>query len=337
MTSSRRRFQAWRAADLASSSHWIFVTEASLAEADPANLRAWCQPLITELRHGSGVALVRGLGQLDGPALRQLYLAIGCCIGEVDTTYGELYDVTDSGGSYLEQAIPVSQTHASTSMHTDSSRRDTHPRWVGLACIRQAPLGGGSRLVSVVAVHDQLAKTHPALLHRLKRSFHRDLVTPGSCNDLAGIKANRFSVFSDASDGPTLRYMRYWIETGHQRIGQPLEPLDHEAFDALDAALNDPQLCHEFAMAPGDLLFIDNHKVAHDREAYQDDPSAPRLMARLWLNQSLPPITAPLEARAPWNSLDQETHAAKSSMGTSSSWFGFSRLLRLDKNRLNKS
>jgi alpha-ketoglutarate-dependent taurine dioxygenase len=80
--------------------------------------------------------------------------------------------------------------------------------------------------------------------------------------------------------------MRYWIETGHQRIGQLLEPLDLAAFDALDAALNDPQLRHDFAMAPGDLLFIDNHKVAHDREAYQDDPSAPRLMVRLWLNNA---------------------------------------------------
>jgi alpha-ketoglutarate-dependent taurine dioxygenase len=92
--------------------------------------------------------------------------------------------------------------------------------------------------------------------------------------------------------------MRYWIETGHQRIGQPLEPLDREAFDALDAALNDPRLRFDFAMEPGDLLFIDNHKVAHDREAYQDDPSAPRLMVRLWLNQSLPPTTAPIDARA---------------------------------------
>jgi hypothetical protein len=294
MTAASKRFQAWRAADLARSNHWIFAADTSLVEADPAPLRAWCQPLITELQHGSGVALVRGLGQLDGPALRQLYLAIGCCIGELDTTYGALYDVTDLGGSYREQAIPVSQTHASTSVHTDSSRREAHPRWVGLACIRAAPVGGGSRLVSVVAVHDQLAQTHPALLQRLKRSFHRDLVTPGSTNDLAGIKANRFPVFSDASDGPTLRYMRYWIEKGHQRIGQPLEPLDLEAFDALDAALNDPQLRYDFAMAPGDLLFIDNHKVAHDRDAYQDDPSAPRLMVRLWLNVPAA-LTAPLE------------------------------------------
>lgn len=37
-------------------------------------------------------------------------------------------------------------------------------------------------------------------------------------------------------------------------------------------------------MAPGELLFIDNHKVAHDREAYQEGPATPRLMVRLWRN-----------------------------------------------------
>ena len=61
------------------------------------------------------------------------------------------------------------------------------------------------------------------------------MVNPGSCNDLAGIKAFRFAVFSDASDGPTLRYMRYRIETCHQLFRQPLESLDRQAFDALDA------------------------------------------------------------------------------------------------------
>jgi alpha-ketoglutarate-dependent taurine dioxygenase len=78
--------------------------------------------------------------------------------------------------------------------------------------------------------------------------------------------------------------MRYWIEKGHERIGKPLESMDTDAFNALDEALSNPKFRHDFAMTPGDILFIDNHKVAHDREAYEDDPTAPRLMARLWLN-----------------------------------------------------
>jgi hypothetical protein len=91
-----------------------------------------------------GRVWIRGLGTLEERTLRGLFLQFGRAIGSVDTTYGELYDVTDSGGSYRERAIPVSQTRAATAIHTDSSRLETHPRWVGLACVRQAPEGGGS-------------------------------------------------------------------------------------------------------------------------------------------------------------------------------------------------
>lgn len=275
----------WRAAELAQRPQWRFDGSPELLNLDQAALQQWLEPVISELRHGSGAALIQGLGAVEENDLRQLYLAIGRCIGTVDTTYGALYDVIDTGVSYLEKAIPVSQTNASTSVHTDSSRLETHPRWVGLACVRQAPVGGGSRLVSAVAVHEQLAVHHPEALARLYQPFHRDVVTPGSeANALALIRTNAFGVFADADDGPTLRYMRYWIEKAYERISKPLDPHDIAAFDLLDQTLNDPQFRYDFDLGPGDLLFIDNHKLAHDRDAFVDDPQAPRLMVRLWLN-----------------------------------------------------
>jgi len=278
----------WRAADLAARGEWRFSASPSLLELDHEGLLHWLSPVIREPSEGSGAALIQGLGGVPEAELRRLYLAIGRCIGEVNTTYGALYDVIDSGASYRDKPIPVSQTNAATSLHTDSSRLETHPRWVGLACIRQAPHGGGSHLVSAVAVHDHLARHHPDQLAGLYRPFHRDVVTPGSEADaLSLIHSNAFAVYAMAPDGPTLRYMRYWIEKAHQRIGRPLDPLDLAAFDRLDATLNDPQFRHDFALGPGDLLFIDNHKLAHDREAYRDDPLAPRLMVRLWLDDRL--------------------------------------------------
>jgi alpha-ketoglutarate-dependent taurine dioxygenase len=284
MSRTAQRPFHWLAADLAASRHWILQATPDLAETDAEALQGWCEPLLRELQQGSGAVLVQGLAALSEAELRRLYLGIGRCIGAVDTTYGELYAVTDSGESYLEKAIPVSQTRAATSVHTDSSRLETHPRWIGLACVRQAPRGGGSRLVSAGAVYEHLAQHHPKLLDRLRRPFYRDVVTPGSGNALELVRQNAFPVFTEAGDGPTLRYMRYWIEKAHARIEAPLDPQDLQAFDQLDAALNDPRFRLDFAMGPGDLLFIDNHKLAHDREGYEDDPQAPRLMLRLWLN-----------------------------------------------------
>ena len=65
---------------------------------------------------------------------------------------------------------------------------------------------------------------------------------------------------------------------------EALARADLEAFDALDAALEDPEHVLAFRMGPGDMLFVDNTTTAHDRDAYEDDPAAPRLMLRLWLD-----------------------------------------------------
>jgi alpha-ketoglutarate-dependent taurine dioxygenase len=278
------RFSGWKAAELAADSRWVFNADPALAVADALELGAWLAPLRHELLHGWGVAWVRGLADLPEPRLRRLFLAMGRAIGRPDTTYGELYEVSDSGASHLERAIPISQTRAATTMHTDSSQRAIHPRWVGLACVRQAVEGGGSRLASAVAVHDHLAQQHPEALSRLYHSFYRDLVTPGGARQQPQRLANRFPIYQLADDGPSLRYMRYWIETGHARLDQPLKPEDRQAFDRLDAALNDPRFRHDLRLAPGDLLFCDNHKTAHDRDSYCDDPTRPRLMLRMWLN-----------------------------------------------------
>lgn len=283
---SQPQLKPWLAADLAASSAWIVAADPDLALLSSEALQAWFAPVRQQLLHGYGVVLIRGLSPQPESTFRRLYLALGRCLGTPDGTYGELYDVTDSGQSYLTKAIPVSQTRAATSMHTDSSRLETHPRWVGLACVQQAPVGGGSRLASALAVHAHLKASDPSSLERLQCSFARDVVTPGAVDPLALIAHNRFPVFSAEADGPTLRYMRYWIEKGHERLGQPLDADDLRAFDSLDAALNHPRFCHSFHLQEGDILLIDNHKVVHDRQAYEDDPHRPRRLIRLWLNET---------------------------------------------------
>ena len=245
--------------------------------------------LITRARaalgpEGPGIAWLQGLPTTEAAA-RLGYLAIGRGLGEPLDNYGVLYDVRDQGGSYLDKPIPVSQTRYTTSFHTDSARKETLPRIVGLLCLQDA-VGGDNQLASASWVHERMDQEAPGLLARLYRDYIRDIVTPGTEPTAEALLANRFPVFQKRDHGRalTLRYMRYWIEKGHEQMAQPLDPLDIQAFDVLDQTLNDPRFCHDFAMAPGDMLFIDNHKTAHDREAYEDDPQVPRLMIRLWLN-----------------------------------------------------
>ena len=247
-------------------------------------LRRWCTPLLSQLERGRGVARVRGLRDLEERQLRLLFLAIGLLLGQPDRTYGLLYGVSDSGQSHLDRPIPVSQTRAATGMHTDSSQKTVHPRWVGLACVRPAASGGASAVASARAVHNHLLATQPDLVARLRQPFMRDVVTPGGDRRRRVIEANAFPIFAGPPEDPTLRYMRHWIETGQREAGHPLGPRALADLDALDAALDSPRFRHTFLLRPGDLLFVDNHRLAHDRTAYVDGVEAPRLMLRLWVN-----------------------------------------------------
>jgi alpha-ketoglutarate-dependent taurine dioxygenase len=78
--------------------------------------------------------------------------------------------------------------------------------------------------------------------------------------------------------------MRHWIETGQREAGAPLGPEALADLNRLDATLSAPLYRHAFLLAPGDLLLLDNHRIAHDRTAYVDAPGQRRRMLRLWLN-----------------------------------------------------
>jgi hypothetical protein len=301
------RIAGWNAADMNEREDWrILLSENAKLEADLATLELWrtrTPEPISALQHGLlDTPVLQAIGQRvarqvhgdpgfawlsAGPSMSQelfelFYLAIGLHIGESINTYGRLYTIRDYGQSYKENAIPVSQTHDSTGPHTDSSNKKVWPAAVGLACVRPSKRGGTSRLVSVPRVSALLRSTHPEAFALLHRAFMRDVVTPDSDRSLDAVRANVFPVLL-GKDGETMRYMRYWIEKGHERVGVPLDKAQRDAFDALDALLEDPSLNLRFKMQAGDLLFLNNRSIAHDRDAYEDDATNPRHLIRLWL------------------------------------------------------
>ena len=235
------------------------------------------------LDNGFGLAWVSGM-PIDGDlrAASLLYLAVGASMGEVDETYGRLYDVVDLGESYKNRAIPVSQTRESTGMHTDSSRLNNVPDYVGLLCLRQGDTGGGSRVVSGAQAHQALRRRGEDLLEPLYRDYVRDIVTPGANRHPATIAANRFPIFQ-YQGALTLRYMRYWIEKGHRISGVPLRDEEIRAMDALDEELSRDKHMFHLKLSPGDMLWVANRVVAHDRDAYTDNPACPRWLQRQWV------------------------------------------------------
>jgi len=250
-------------------------------------LSAFADEVRAELEAGCGLVVLHGLAELGLSEEQQrcFYTAYGCALGSPMLQYGRLYPVVDRGGSYEKQAIPVSMTNAETRFHTDSSSVDVVPDFVGLLCEQPSNQGGESLVSNAVRAYHQLRERAPELAALLERPLIRDVVTPGREKNLANLLRNRFPVFQlcDRPGGVLFRYMRYWIEKGQRRAEQPLCERQLAALDLLDELLEAPDNVLRFQLERGEILWVNNRRLAHNRTAYQDTPDNVRQLQRMWV------------------------------------------------------
>jgi hypothetical protein len=89
-------------------------------------------------------------------------------------------------------------------------------------------------------------------------------------------------------------YQRQYIESARRFPGvAPLTPQQIEALNMFDELANDPALNLMMEFQPGDMQFVHNHTILHDRTAFEDfpEPERKRHLLRLWV---APPDARPL-------------------------------------------
>jgi alpha-ketoglutarate-dependent taurine dioxygenase len=298
--------RAWRADTLDDPAAWycplsepaVAALERAIRAAGPtpvleqratAELRAACTadlaPVRDAMETGRGFAIVPAgrLRRDDWPAA---YWLLGQLLGEpfeqnVQGTM--LYDVRDAGGD-VRYGSRFSVTNAESSFHTDNSFGDDVLDYVGLLCLNTAKAGGLSQIVSAYAVADELRARHPEVSPVLEKPFHVDRrggIKPGQD------PTAQVPVFETRNGELLVRYLRYWIEVGHEKAGSPLTSDQIAALDALDRVAADPALRAEFHLRPGDMLFANNRWLLHNRTAFEDhpEPERKRHYLRLWLRR----------------------------------------------------
>jgi len=85
----------------------------------------------------------------------------------------------------------------------------------------------------------------------------------------------------------TVIYQRQYIDSAQRFPDAPRLTAGHiEALDLFDKLANDPQLNFSMRLKPGDMQFVYNHSMLHDRTAFIDwpEPERRRHMLRLWLS-----------------------------------------------------
>jgi alpha-ketoglutarate-dependent taurine dioxygenase len=264
------------------------ITEITLT---PRQRDAWAEsaaPVLRDLEEGRGFVIIdrvplEKISQREAVALYWLY---GQLLGEpfAQNVQGTLlYDVRDTGQD-LAAGARFSVTSYESSFHTDNSFGDSILDYVGLLCLKTAKSGGVSQNVSGFAAIEVLRREHPDVLAILSQPLHVD--RRGGFLEGESPTVLRPVITWDRSE-PVLRYLRYWIEAGHDKVNQPLTANQRRALDVLDDVLKRPDLRVEFSLEPGQMYFINNRWILHNRTAFVDHPELEqrRHLVRLWLQR----------------------------------------------------
>jgi alpha-ketoglutarate-dependent taurine dioxygenase len=262
------------------------VTRVRASGAQRALLRESLAPVLQTLKGPRGFAILQGLdlARYTDDGARAVYWLTGQALGEPleQNVQGTLlYDVRDTGRSVSEGAR-FSVTNADSSFHTDNSFGDAVLDYVGLLCLRTARSGGVNQLVNGYAVLEELARRHPEALEVLQQPFHVDRrggVRQGEAPTV------RMPVILPEKEGVLFRYLRHWIEVGHEKASEPLTAAQVRALDTLDCVLRQPDLRVTLELQPGQMFWINNRWLLHSRTAFEDhpEPERRRHYVRLWV------------------------------------------------------
>ena len=235
-----------------------------------------------EILNGRGFVLIRGLPVEGRPTADSAaaYWGIGAYLGNArsQNAMGHLLGhVRDLGLATSDPNVRTYQTTERQHFHTDSCDI------VGLLCLKTAKRGGLSSIVSSMTIYNVMATRRPDLVARLFRPFPTD-----RRGEVPAGKKPFFEipVYNDYAGYLSVIYSRTYINSG-QRFAETrrLEPEDVEALDMFDDLANDADLRLDMELRPGDMQFLHNHTILHDRTAFEDwpEPERKRHLLRLWL------------------------------------------------------
>jgi len=282
------------------------------------NTHTFAQDLSKRLRSTPGVvympeaidmARLRSCGNEEFAVsqAKMIYFLLSSLIGTVDgSARGNLFDVKDKGLDATQaDNVLFSVSSAEATWHTDGASADKSYHIVGLFCIDAATKGGTFRASNAASAIQTLIHRAPKFLqYELFRPIPRDLLENGAGQgvgrDLLSfsrgdellmkrIRHNSYPI-AEISSSPTcqniggvrFRYMRQWIESGHQKGHVQTSPLLTMAMDALDHELDQEKLISK-KLESGDIIFGNNYSIAHARDAFNSKTDRPRHMVRVWI------------------------------------------------------
>ena len=251
------------------------VTRDDFDHPEVAALARWLDETI---RHGRGAVLLSGLTRdtHSEEDMERIYWGIGTHLGEAATQsmlgdrLGHVRHVKD------DPVVRGYRSNEELTPHTDSYRM------VGLLCLQRAETGGLSRIVSSMAIHNEILATRPDLLEALYEGYYYAIIEARFSGQ--PVTDFKIPVFCCIDDIVSCGYSRQFIDRAADLRKEPLPAKLREALDYFDILAERDDLSIHYMLEPGEILLWHNFQMLHARDAYQDSPAHTRHLLRPWLN-----------------------------------------------------
>ena len=241
---------------------------------------------------GFGLFIINGACLKDFSLKEKIsiYTLIAEILGELiiqNIKQEKIVEIKDVGKS-MQTGGRYHETKEGGSHHTDSPQWKDVPDYLGLFCVHNAKKGGTNLFLSAYTIHNRIIKGRKDLLNILYEKFHFD--KRGEFKE--GESSTVFEPIFKFKDGKLyFRYLRNYIDAGHDIQNQPLSESQKEALTYLDNSMLEEDMIMSYDLKPDDMVFSDNHWIIHGRTAFEDfdDPNLKRLMLRTWIKDKTYP------------------------------------------------
>lgn len=180
----------------------------------------------------------------------------------IETHFGRIEDLrTDNTTN--QHTDQLGYTDAGIELHTDQPFLAQPPRYQLLQAVRAADEGGDSLVADARAAYRYLAsldaeaaaavRTTPIRFHRQQRGFAAEVIAP---------------LIELAADGGFRVRSSYFTMAPHRLAFAEMAGW-YRAYDRFVRLVRDPRHRYQLALAPGDVLVYDNHRMLHGRTAFR--------------------------------------------------------------------
>ena len=172
------------------------------------------------------------------------------------------------------------QTNLGGSIHSDGPQLNFPPRYILMACLKQADTGGSSIITYANDIYNFLKKKKPNYLKVLKENFlfeRRGFNYPNQ-------NVFKKPIFEKKKNFFRFRYLREYIEKGYKIKKINIKPNKIKVLNFLDKLLKNHLFQKKYKLNKGDIIILNNNMLAHGRTKFRLSlAKEQRTLIRIWV------------------------------------------------------